>query len=987
MRRSGWKRNMINFTQINLHKASQATLLLGDKIKDTQQQVLLLSEPHTVAGKLVGLPKGTTAIYDKRIKENEPPPRAAIVTSNDITVAALEGWCSRDCAVAIARIRNRQVILMSVYLDIHMPVQPRWLLDLMTVLNKKKYPIIAGFDTNAHSTLYGPSNNARGDDFEDFILKEGFQVENLGQVPTFEIMRGNTLVQTHIDVTLTRNMNPPVQGWTVDRSYNGSDHNTVRFTIPMRQNTPEMVRPWSSADWGTFKLGLECANIQLPEYMTMKKLDQLVGRLYTAIEESLDKACPRKAPSRGIPGAQWITEKHEKRKAAVTKLYASAKSLKTPEAWQVYKKADREFKKMCKKDKNRSWRKYKESLQTEKDVALLVKIAQRKDARQINTMSKPDGSYTEPGAETIKSLTEAHFPAATSTKHVTYNNRKRCKTSIIQTKYSNWINERLVRDALQGFEKKKSPGPDGLRPLLFDHLPHNIIALLTTLYKAAIHLAYTPKEWKRTKVIFIAKPGKEAYDIPKSFRPISLSNYFLKGLERLVGWKMDQALIANPLHHKQHCFLAGKSTESAISNTVNYIEKHIMSGQHCVGVFLDISSAFDSIQPGHVRSALLKHGGHADLVQWYYNYITHRDIEISMHGVLSAFSTGLGFPQGGVCSAKFWLIAFDYAIQIINRYCIEGNGYADDCSALFGGKRLDHCLRRLQKMLDDLTAWGRTCGLRFNPEKSVAILFTRTRKTPPFHLKIDGKDIKFQQEVRYLGVTLDSKLYWNKHIDEKIKTAKRFLTQVAIITRNNWGPKPKLMRWAYTAVVRPMLCYGAMIWGHEAQTRAKKLRRLNRMAMNTFANYPKSTPTTALEIALDIAPIPLFCQQEALATVTRLQDIISLDWEGTYNRKTHAISHLKHWATKINEHNIQISNPDRCNRPLGLAEYKINRDSFDGKTKHRRHTQYNVYTDGSRLDDQTGLGLTKSPRPHTDCRTMQRSSKRKSRPSNGPRWH
>ena len=197
-------------------------------------------------------------------------------------------------------------------------------------------------------------------------------------------------------------------------------------------------------------------------------------------------------------------------------------------------------------------------------------------------------------------------------------------------------------------------------------------------------MAYTPREWKRTKVIFIAKPGKERYDVPKSFRPISLSNYFLKGLECLVGWKMDQALIHNPIHHKQHGFLTGKSTESAISNTVDYVERHVMNKQHCVGIFLDISSAFDTIQPGHVRRALLKHGGHPDLVQWYYNYITHRDIEISMHGVLSAFSTGLGFPQGGVCSAKFWLIAFDYAIQIINRYCIEGNGYADDCSALLG---------------------------------------------------------------------------------------------------------------------------------------------------------------------------------------------------------------------------------------------------------------------------------------------------------------
>ena len=120
------------------------------------------------------------------------------------------------------------------------------------------------------------------------------------------------------------------------------------------------------------------------------------------------------------------------------------------------------------------------------------------------------------------------------------------------------------------------------------------------------------------------------------------------------------------------------------------------------------------------------------MVQSYYNYITHRDIEIDMHGEWRCFSTGLGFPQGGVCSAKFWLVAFDYAIQIINRYMIEGNRYADDCSALSGGQRLDYALKRLQKMLDDITNWGKTCGLRFNPEKSIAVVFSRRSKCPPF---------------------------------------------------------------------------------------------------------------------------------------------------------------------------------------------------------------------------------------------------------------
>ena len=149
---------------------------------------------------------------------------------------------------------------------------------------------------------------------------------------------------------------------------------------------------------------------------------------------------------------------------------------------------------------------------------------------------------------------------------------------------------------MKKINKKKSPGPDGIKPVVFEHLPANFIQQLIFIYKCCIHFEYTPVLWKDTKVIFIPKPGKDDYSLPKSFRPISLSNYFLKAFERLVCWKMDDALQLYPIHDRQHGFTPGKSTESALSTTTNYIEKFLAYGQHCFAVFLDISAAFDSIR-------------------------------------------------------------------------------------------------------------------------------------------------------------------------------------------------------------------------------------------------------------------------------------------------------------------------------------------------------------------------------------------------------
>ena len=944
---------MLSFTQLNLHKAAQATSLVGRGLENQQQSILLLTEPYFYAGKLVGMPSRTNTIYD----HTSLHPRASIATTPDVKVTAMEAWCNRDCAVAITGIGGKRTVIVSLYLDINLEVQPDWLDALMDMIDHKGYPVIMGIDSNAHSTLYGNQTNARGAAFEDFVLQYGLQIENIGLTPTFETMRGDKLIQTNIDVTLTRGIHGGVKAWEVNRDYNGSDHNTIGFYVNSKKPEPELVRPWSKADWSIFKQSLEKAEYRVPEDMSMKKLDKLVDRTYEVLDKALNEACPLVPVVPSVGKSHWATEEHTRGKAAVGALYKKAKRTSDPSHWEEYKKADKAFKQQCKNDKNRAWRKYKECIQTEKEMANLAKTVQHNERREINVLTNPDGTSTDPGTETIDLLTKTHFPAATNTKHVTYNNRRNLGVAAIREKYVDWITGDKIRSALGDFEKKKSPGPDGIKPLVFEYLPRRFLDVIEIIYKSSIHLGYTPKAWKRTKVIFIAKPGKEKYDKPKSFRPISLSNYLLKGLERLVGWRMDKAVEQYPLHHKQHGFMSGKSTESAISNTVNYIEKHIMKKQHCVGVFLDISAAFDSIRPNHVRQALLKHGGDPEMVQWYFNYITHRDIEIEMHGEMKRFSTGIGFPQGGVCSAKFWLIAFDYAIQIINRYNIEGNGYADDCSVLYGGRRLDHALKRLQKMLDDLTRWGERCGLKFNPEKSIAVVFTRRNKKPPFALKIDGREIEYKLEVKYLGVTLDSKLHWNKHIEEKLSKTKKYLTQVAYATRKNWGPKPKLMRWAFIGIVRPMLCYGAMIWGHRAPELVAKFRRINRMAINTFASFPKSTPTTALEIMLDIKPLHLFCVQEALAARIRLDPVLEFGWDGLSHTKTHSTSHMKFLQNKLEKYDINPDSTDRCSVMKWSAGFKINRESFDGSAKHRQPTQFNVFTDGSKLNDQTGSGV------------------------------
>ena len=70
---------------------------------------------------------------------------------------------------------------------------------------------------------------------------------------------------------------------------------------------------------------------------------------------------------------------------------------------------------------------------------------------------------------------------------------------------------------------------------------------------------------------------------------------------------------------------------------------------------------------------------HPIMINWYFKLITHRNLQVEINDNMVAKTVCIGFPQGGVCSAKFWIIAFNEVIEIINSYGAFGNGFADVC--------------------------------------------------------------------------------------------------------------------------------------------------------------------------------------------------------------------------------------------------------------------------------------------------------------------
>ena len=173
-----------------------------------------------------------------------------------------------------------------------------------------------------------------------------------------------------------------------------------------------------------------------------------------------------------------------------------------------------------------------------------------------------------------------------------------------------------------------------------------------------------------------------------------------------------------------------------------------------------------------------------------------------------------------------------------------------------------------------------------------------------------------------------------------------------------WGPKPKLIKWIYTAIIRPRITYSAFTWGHTAQsfTKTRQLKQINRLASLMMSPTRKTTPTTALEVINDLMPLNLYISKIALASYSRIAP--KLDWRGQSLKNKTQIGHIKHWETMYEEatnNNIDVDTTYYQKTP-NEQNYLVNIQHHIG-IKPPKLSQINVYTDGSKTEAGTGAGF------------------------------
>jgi len=141
------------------------------------------------------------------------------------------------------------------------------------------------------------------------------------------------------------------------------------------------------------------------------------------------------------------------------------------------------------------------------------------------------------------------------------------------------ITEDRIKWAIGSFAPFKTPGLDGIYSVFLQKELRFLLYSICCIYRASLSSGYIPKIWREISVTFLPKPGKTDYTTAKAFRPISLTSFLLRGLEKLVDRYLRDGPLANlPIHPRQHAFQLGRSAESVLHQLVGRIKKALDAG-------------------------------------------------------------------------------------------------------------------------------------------------------------------------------------------------------------------------------------------------------------------------------------------------------------------------------------------------------------------------------------------------------------------------
>ncbi|CAH2095977.1 unnamed protein product [Euphydryas editha] len=263
---------------------------------------------------------------------------------------------------------------------------------------------------------------------------------------------------------------------------------------------------------------------------------------------------------------------------------------------------------------------------------------------------------------------------------------------------------------------------------------------------------------------------------------------------------------------KQYGFTRGRSTTDAGVALLKHIYDAWERSQNAIGVFCDLSKAFDCVDHGILLSKLEYYGVNGKALDLIASYLSNRIQHVSINGTNSSGSVlKMGVPQGSILGPFLFLIYINDLPFYVKDIC-DIVLFADDTSLIFKVDRKKVNYDDVNSSLSRIQDWFKTNNLVLNAKKTKCVVFSLPNvKHPHYNLEINNERLIVGDTTVFLGINLDSKLQWNSHLSSlngRLSSAAFAVRKVRQLTDVTTA------RLIYFSYFHSIMSSGLLLWGN-----------------------------------------------------------------------------------------------------------------------------------------------------------------------------
>lgn len=430
--------------------------------------------------------------------------------------------------------------------------------------------------------------------------------------------------------------------------------------------------------------------------------------------------------------------------------------------------------------------------------------------------------------------------------------------------------------ALGRLRPKSAPGADGITPVLILRGSQAMRTALLVLINETWRRGHVPREWKRASVRPIPKraPGQaSAAATPASFRPISLLSVVGKIAERLVEHRL-RCLVEerNLLPATQSGFRAHRSTLDCLTRVSLAAHRAFAKRQYLVIAMLDIDKAYDTVHRSGLLSMLRRRGITGELHKWLRSFLSDRWQTTTIEGATSTEElVEEGVPQGSVLSCILFNL---FVSDLPDSSSAEGGDarFADDFAFWETADDVATACNTLQARLRAFDDWAARKMLHVSATKSTYTVLTRRKNAELGSLQLAGCPLRHEDRPKYLGMLVTPSLDWRPHLAAAATRAHRVAFCLRRLTRHlgDRGAPAKTLLQLFKLLVRPQWEYGAPVWSSAPPSALDDLSAVQHQALVAISGAWRATPREALNVDLDVLPVPLRVSELLLRWESRI---------------------------------------------------------------------------------------------------------------------